>query len=255
MSSFTSGAPDNLGSIDFNKSTNQSRPSSNIPKAHNSSFDEPFHSSGSSKAHMNASSGSGTVSTQSGSQSPRAATGASRDVSTDPESQYSLGFHQTIATQRLSSSPARNSESPPPLPARKPRRTNAGTQVPNLWPTLSVQTEAAEDLSQGWIPPSAQVPKRPRLVEELYQGISDSQDIIIPPTADVKGRDELFEEMAKEYHALSIKHINLQRQAAAHQVRINELYDMVLRHEEVIEKLQKKRDEKRGMGKMVKGDW
>jgi hypothetical protein len=181
MSSFTSSAPDNLGSLDVNKSTSQSRPSSSIPKAHNSSFDEPFRSSGSSKAHMIASSGSGTVSTQPGSQSPRAASGAPRDVSTDPDSQSSLGFHQTIATQRLSSSPARNSESSPPLPARNPRRTNAGTQVPNLWPTLSVQTEAAEDLSQGWIPPSAQVPKRPKLVEELYQGILDSQDASLHP--------------------------------------------------------------------------
>jgi hypothetical protein len=79
--------------------------------------------------------------------------------------------------------------------------------------------------------------------------------ISIPPTADAKGRDELFEEMVKQYHWLSIKHINLQRQAAAHQDRINELYGIVLRHEEVIEKLQKKRDEKRGMGKMAEGDW
>ncbi|KAI5811815.1 hypothetical protein BZA77DRAFT_297421 [Pyronema omphalodes] len=267
MSSFTSSAPDNLGSIDINKSIGQSQPSIGILDTQNSSFDEPFCSSGSSKAHKGASFDSGTVSTQPESQSPREASQAHRDVSTEPDSQSSLEGYQTIATQLLSSSPARDSESSPPIPPRNPRRATARTQVPNLQPTLSVQTEAAMDLSQGWIPPSAQVPVRPKLVEELYQGITDSQDlenlanswspvkIDIPPTTDVRGRDELFEEMAKQYHLLSIKHINLQRQTAAQQDRINELYDIVLRHEEVIEKLQKKRDEKRGIGKMAKGDW
>ncbi|KAI5811831.1 hypothetical protein BZA77DRAFT_297438 [Pyronema omphalodes] len=254
MSPFTSSAADNLGSIDINKIIGQRQSLSSILETHNSSFDEPFGSRGSSKAHKK---------TQPESQSPRAASQASRDVSTEPDSQSSLNGYQTIATQLLNSSPAQDRESPPPLPPRNPRRTSTRTRVPNLQPSLSVQTEEAMDLSQGWIPTSAQVPDRPRLVEELYQGITDSQDansrfsqkINIPPKTDIKGRDELFEKMAKQYHQLSIKHVNLQRQTAAHQDRINELYDIVLRHEEVIEKLQKKRDEKRGMGKMVNGDW